>query len=182
MDAFYGTPKKEAAGLPLRPCIHTSQFGRSSRVASLCRRTVARQVQAELEIQMTASRQAEFPTVLDDIRARVAEYGFTEQEIFGRRRGSSPIPESVSPAKYRDPLSGATWSGRERAPNWIKDAKNHDRFLVSDGSPASCGLASFRPGAWFAPLARVRGCLVTGRYTVCVVSRAFGKLADWYWR
>ena len=87
---------------------------------------------AELQVQLTAARQAEFQMVLEDIQAKVAEYGFTEQEIFGRRRGRSQNPKSLSPAKYRDPTSGATWSGRGRAPNWIKDAKNRDRYLVSD--------------------------------------------------
>lgn len=87
---------------------------------------------AELQVQLTVARQAEFQAVLEDIRAKVAEYGFTEQEIFGRRLGRSQTPHSLSPAKYRDPQSGATWSGRGRAPNWIKDAKNRDRFLVSD--------------------------------------------------
>ncbi|WP_159938946.1 H-NS family nucleoid-associated regulatory protein, partial [Caballeronia arationis] len=31
--------------------------------------------------------------------------------------------------KYRDLQSGATWSGRGRAPHWIVD-KNRDDFLV----------------------------------------------------
>jgi DNA-binding protein H-NS len=87
---------------------------------------------AELQLQLTAARQAEFQMVLEDIQAKIAEYGFTEQEVFGRRRGSSQTAKRLSPAKYRDPISGATWSGRGRAPNWIKDAKNRDRFLVSE--------------------------------------------------
>ncbi|WP_028218861.1 H-NS histone family protein [Paraburkholderia oxyphila] len=87
---------------------------------------------AELQGQVTAARQAEFQTVLEDVRTKVAEYGFTEQEIFGRRRGGNRALKSVAPAKYRDPKSGATWSGKGRAPNWIKDAKNRNRFLISD--------------------------------------------------
>ncbi|WP_028219254.1 H-NS histone family protein [Paraburkholderia oxyphila] len=87
---------------------------------------------AELQGQVTAARQAEYQAVLEDIRIKVAEYGFTEQEIFGRRRGGDRAQKSVAPAKYRDPMSGATWSGRGRAPNWIKDAKNREQFLISD--------------------------------------------------
>jgi DNA-binding protein H-NS len=70
--------------------------------------------------------------VLEDIQAKVAEYGFTEQEIFGRRRARRQTPKSLSPAKYRDPTSGATWSGRGRAPDWIKSAKSRKRFLISE--------------------------------------------------
>ncbi|ALL68284.1 DNA-binding protein H-NS [Paraburkholderia caribensis MBA4] len=36
----------------------------------------------------------------------------------------------ISP-KYRDPKTGATWTGMGRAPAWIKDAKNRDTFLIA---------------------------------------------------
>lgn len=51
---------------------------------------------AELQVQLTAARQAEFRMVLEDIQAKVAEYGFTEDEIFGRRCGGSQTLKSVS--------------------------------------------------------------------------------------
>jgi DNA-binding protein H-NS len=86
---------------------------------------------AELEAQAVAARAAEFQEVLADIRAKVVDYGFTEQDIFGRGRGRPrKVTESSAPARYRDPKTGATWSGRGRAPNWIKDAKNRERFLI----------------------------------------------------
>ncbi|CAG9191635.1 DNA-binding protein H-NS [Paraburkholderia tropica] len=86
---------------------------------------------AELEAQAAAARAAELQDVLADIRAKVAEYGFTEQDIFGLGRGwPRKTTGSAVPARYRDPKTGATWSGRGRAPNWIKDAKNRDRFLI----------------------------------------------------
>ncbi|MFT0171468.1 H-NS family nucleoid-associated regulatory protein [Paraburkholderia mimosarum] len=31
------------------------------------------------------------------------------------------------PPRYCDPKTGATWSGRGRAPDWIKDVKKRDR-------------------------------------------------------
>ncbi|HEX7907682.1 MAG TPA: H-NS family nucleoid-associated regulatory protein, partial [Paraburkholderia sp.] len=43
---------------------------------------------------------------------------------------------SASAAKYRDPKTGATWSGRGRAPGWIASTKNRDKFMV-DGSTAT---------------------------------------------
>jgi DNA-binding protein H-NS len=36
------------------------------------------------------------------------------------------------PALYRDPKSGATWSGRGRAPAWIANAKDRTRFLIAE--------------------------------------------------
>ncbi|WP_322069494.1 H-NS histone family protein [Paraburkholderia bannensis] len=86
---------------------------------------------AELEVQAAAARAAEFEEVLADVRAKVAEYGFTERDIFGSRRGRPRKATAATlPAKYQDPKSGATWSGRGRAPDWIKGAKNRDRFLI----------------------------------------------------
>lgn len=55
------------------------------------------------------------------------------------------------PAKYRDPKTGATWSGRGRAPAWIATAKNRDRFLVDgDASNSSepTGGKVKRPGTY----------------------------------
>ena len=77
-----------------------------------------------------AARLAEFQAVLDDVRAKVAEYRITEKDIFGRQRARSA--QGSSSAKYQDPKSGATWSGRGRAPAWIKDAKNRNRFLIQE--------------------------------------------------
>ncbi|WP_343665043.1 H-NS family nucleoid-associated regulatory protein [Paraburkholderia tropica] len=34
------------------------------------------------------------------------------------------------PALYQDPKTGATWSGRGRAPAWIASAKDRSRFLI----------------------------------------------------
>ncbi|MDF3084350.1 H-NS histone family protein [Burkholderia sola] len=94
----------------------------------------------ELKAQMNSlaekaeeARLAEFQAVVDDIRAKVAEYGVTEKDIFGVRRvrATKKSTGSVDP-KYRDPKTGATWSGRGRAPAWIKDAKNRNRFLIQE--------------------------------------------------
>ncbi|MCA8023594.1 H-NS histone family protein [Burkholderia metallica] len=80
--------------------------------------------------QAEAARIAEFQAVVEEIRAKVTEYGITEKDIFGRQRGHQA--KSMAEAKYRDPKSGATWSGRGRAPAWIKDVKNRDRFLIQE--------------------------------------------------
>lgn len=80
-----------------------------------------------------AARRAEMQSTIDDIRAKVAEYGITEKDIFGVRRGKpAKQPKAPAEAKYRDPKTGATWSGRGRAPAWIKDVKNRNRFLIHE--------------------------------------------------
>ncbi|AIO36797.1 H-NS histone family protein [Burkholderia cenocepacia] len=90
--------------------------------------------QAETLLQEAeAARLAELQTVLDEVRARVAEYGLTPEQVFGRRkiaRKSSGKKSTTSVAKYQDPKTGATWSGRGREPSWIK-GKKRERFLIA---------------------------------------------------
>jgi len=40
------------------------------------------------------------------------------------------------PALYRDPKTGATWSGRARAPAWVANAKDRSKFLIDDAAAA----------------------------------------------
>ncbi|KVK74442.1 DNA-binding protein [Burkholderia ubonensis] len=80
-----------------------------------------------------AARLAEFQAFVDDIRVKVAEYGITVKDLFGRQHNrASKKNGAPGEAKYRDPKTGATWSGRGRVPTWIKDAKNRNRFLIQE--------------------------------------------------
>ncbi|SOE66750.1 H-NS histone family protein [Burkholderia sp. OK233] len=46
-------------------------------------------------------------------------------------------PKGPQPAKYRDPKSGATWSGRGPAPAWLSGAKDRAKFLIVGASAAA---------------------------------------------
>ncbi|MEB2607207.1 H-NS histone family protein [Burkholderia cenocepacia] len=91
------------------------------------------QAKAELEkLQQEAEalRQKELTAVVAEIREKVAEYGLTAEDIFGRKRsGKASAP--IAP-KYRHPKTGATWSGRGKPPAWIAGVKNRDRFLIQE--------------------------------------------------
>ncbi len=41
------------------------------------------------------------------------------------------------PALYRDPTSGATWSGRGKAPGWLAGAKDRRKFLIDGNAPTA---------------------------------------------
>ncbi|QGZ57253.1 H-NS family nucleoid-associated regulatory protein [Paraburkholderia acidiphila] len=41
------------------------------------------------------------------------------------------------PPKYRDPKTGATWSGRGTAPAWLAGAKDRSKFLIEKAVPAA---------------------------------------------
>jgi DNA-binding protein H-NS len=49
--------------------------------------------------------------------------------------------------KYRDPLSGKTWTGRGKPPLWIVGAKDRDAFLIGAGEAGAPSAAEARRGA-----------------------------------
>ncbi|MFM0166877.1 H-NS family nucleoid-associated regulatory protein [Paraburkholderia sediminicola] len=88
--------------------------------------------------------------VIEKIRELMTKHGLTTADIDthvgGRQRATKAVAKTMSngsaaAVKYRDPKSGATWTGHGRAPSWIAAAKNRDKFLV-DGSTATTKSAS----------------------------------------
>ena len=100
------------------------------------------QIQARLKklrAQAEAIVAKQSSTVLETIRGLMEKHGLTTADIDahvgskkrGPKTGSKAAVKSAqSVAKYRDPKSGATWSGHGRAPGWIANVKNRSRFLV----------------------------------------------------
>ncbi|WP_330769395.1 H-NS family nucleoid-associated regulatory protein [Burkholderia pseudomultivorans] len=56
----------------------------------------------------------------------------TEDQVFGRKRAKkAESSAAAAESKYQNPKTGETWPGRGRAPLWIRDAKNRDRFPIA---------------------------------------------------
>jgi DNA-binding protein H-NS len=88
---------------------------------------------AALEEQLAAARAAEVEEVIGQIRVQCETYGLTAEDIFGRARGfrgSAPKVTSKAPPKYRDPETGATWTGRGKPPHWIA-GKDRAQFAIN---------------------------------------------------
>lgn len=60
---------------------------------------------------------------IEDIKRYIAEFNITQADIFGKTR-------KALPPKYRDPATGKTWSGKGKAPAWIKDLDETSRDLL----------------------------------------------------
>jgi DNA-binding protein H-NS len=64
-----------------------------------------------------AVRKEELAEVVSQIKSEIAEYGLTAKDL------GFAMPATIKgrkvPAKYKDPVSGKTWSGRGRTPLWI---------------------------------------------------------------
>jgi DNA-binding protein H-NS len=85
----------------------------------------------ELDAQIEALRKAEVSNVISQIRALMAEYQLSVMDIAsdsGARAPKTRKSSSVAP-KYRDPVSGATWSGRGRSPTWLQ-GRDKSEFLI----------------------------------------------------
>jgi DNA-binding protein H-NS len=105
----------------------------------------------KLQRRADALRERESVQVIAQIRAMMDEYGLTTADLAkaglgaakqrGRKTGSknsaglkNGAMKPKLPPKYRDPLSGATWSGHARPPAWIKDAPDRSVYLIDAAS------------------------------------------------
>ena len=89
---------------------------------------------ASVSLRLSSSTQngiEPLKTAVDKVRSLVAEYGLTESDVFPPARGTRSVPTAgtkVAP-KYRDPATGATWTGRGKAPKWI-DGQEREKFAI----------------------------------------------------
>ncbi|BAN27311.1 H-NS histone family protein [Caballeronia insecticola] len=115
----------------------------------------------KLQRRADALREKKSTEAIANIQALMAEYGLTTADLakagLGKKRGrpagstnasasrGKTAAKSKLPPKYRDPATGATWSGHARPPAWIKDASDRSVFLIDSpatGSVARGGAAS----------------------------------------
>lgn len=88
------------------------------------------QQQQALTAQIEEARKRELADAIARVRAEVAEYGLTADDIFsGRKAGRRAAGAKVAP-KYRNPLTGQTWTGRGKAPKWI-EGKDRSQFAIA---------------------------------------------------
>jgi DNA-binding protein H-NS len=88
-----------------------------------------------LEQAIATARNQELSEAIQKARELVAEFGLTVQDVFPAGRGASKSAGKTSSgnkvaAKYRDPATGQTWTGRGKAPKWI-DGQDRSKFLIS---------------------------------------------------
>ena len=84
-----------------------------------------------LEAQIANTRQSELADAISKVKALVAEHGLTQSDVFGTSKGAKKSNGGGKvAAKYRDPSSGQTWTGRGKAPKWI-DGQDRSKFLIA---------------------------------------------------
>jgi DNA-binding protein H-NS len=84
----------------------------------------------KLEKQIEEAKAREYAEVLSEIKQKMVDYGISLAELGGGRgKGKAGRPRAGVAPKYRDPESGATWSGRGKPPRWIA-GQERDSFLI----------------------------------------------------
>lgn len=83
-----------------------------------------------IEAQIAAAQQAQHSDAVNKVRAFISEHGLTQKDIFGGTKGTRKSSGNKVAAKYKDAVSGATWTGRGKAPKWI-DGQDRAKFLIA---------------------------------------------------
>ncbi len=103
----------------------------------------------KLERKAAALRGREIKGVIAKMKHAIAVYDLTAADLGlagksiavngkGKAKPVARASRSIGVAKYRDPATGDTWTGRGRPPTWIVKAANRDDFLIA----ASAGTAA----------------------------------------
>jgi DNA-binding protein H-NS len=85
-----------------------------------------------LQNQVAEVRQREVGDAVAKVRALIDEYQLSPSDIFPNGKSKAAVSRKsgkVAP-KYRDPISGNTWSGRGLAPKWLT-GKNKEDFRIA---------------------------------------------------
>lgn len=78
-----------------------------------------------LDEQIEAIQKAEKATAIASIQALMRDHGVSLRDLGGAKRRVS-----VGVAKYRDPATGATWTGRGRKPGWMH-VEGAEAFMIA---------------------------------------------------
>lgn len=136
-------------------CTWHSALSLSTTKGSLYMATL-KQIEAKmkkLQVQAEALASKKTQSVVDQIRELMLKHGLTTADIeakastkrlakgqkigaaAGKTKATAGVKASVAP-KYQHPKTGATWTGRGRAPSWIAGAKDRNKFLIAEGAEA----------------------------------------------
>ncbi|SMG51164.1 H-NS histone family protein [Paraburkholderia susongensis] len=116
-----------------------------------------KKLQAQADVLIARKAQA----AVDQIRELMLKHGLTTADIESQAKarrtarslngaakaaGATKAARTATPAKYRNPETGATWTGHGRAPGWIASAKDRASFLIDGASETKSAAAPAKRG------------------------------------
>ena len=114
----------------------------------------------KLRVQADALIAKKAKAAVDQIRMLMLEHGLTTEDIEAKakakREGKAASGAAVSaksskvsgslgskvPPKYQHPKTGATWTGRGRAPAWFADVKDRTKYLIKNAADVALSTAA----------------------------------------
>lgn len=85
---------------------------------------------AELQALAEKARLDEISKARNQVRQLMREHGLKLRDVLDeQKKSTSEKKPAPAQPKYRDPDSGATWTGRGRAPRWL-GGRSKDDFLI----------------------------------------------------
>lgn len=94
---------------------------------------------AELQKKAEEARRAELTGAITQIKSLMAQFNLSIKDLKLKDGKVSRAPGKAVAAKYRDPITGETWSGRGRSPAWVIKAKAEnilDALIISGANSA----------------------------------------------
>jgi len=82
---------------------------------------------AALDAEIAKAKKTEATAALRRVQELVTEFGLTSQQVFPLLPAKNKTQGVV---KYKDPATGATWTGRGKPPAWII-GKDRNAFLIA---------------------------------------------------
>lgn len=82
-----------------------------------------------LEAEQRAHERQQRASALREVRNLLIQYGFKPNELGSLRGKTASGRNNIAPL-YRDPETGATWSGRGTEPAWIK-GRDREAFKIA---------------------------------------------------
>jgi DNA-binding protein H-NS len=79
-----------------------------------------------LDQQILAIQQKEKQEAIESIKVMIEKHSLSVGDLFSKK--INPTNKKV-PAKYRNPATGETWTGRGKAPLWIV-GKERETFII----------------------------------------------------
>jgi DNA-binding protein H-NS len=85
---------------------------------------------AEIDRQISDARRQERNEAISKVRALMAEHGLTAADLVAKAPSARASTSGrMVAAKYRDPVSGQTWTGRGLKPKWLAAALESGKQL-----------------------------------------------------
>ena len=82
-----------------------------------------------LEQQIAAARKTEVADAVQKIKNLIEAFGLTQDDVFPPAKQKQKREAGTVAPKYRAPVTGQTWTGRGKPPNWIKD-QDRSQFAI----------------------------------------------------